>query len=76
MLYKSKNRTFNYKPRFSKENNRETNDDSLSEEDFISKWKGVHGQNKKTKTVLPISVLILLLVLLLIGIYVLDSYVE
>ena len=76
MLYKSKNRTFNYKPRFSKENHDNTNRDASSKNDFISEWKGMQKKNTKVKTALPIVTLIVFLVLLLIGIYVLDSYIE
>lgn len=76
MLYKSKNRTFNYKPRFSNGNQGENSKDSSSKKDFIAKEKGLHHQNRKLKAVMPISMLILILVLLLIGIYVLDSYIE
>ncbi|NHN25328.1 hypothetical protein FIA58_006525 [Flavobacterium jejuense] len=76
MLYKSKNRNFNYKPRFSKENQDNSNGDFSSKNDFISEWKEVHKKNRKVKTALPIVTLILFLVLLLIGMYVLDSYIK
>ena len=74
MLRKSKNRTFNYKPRFSNEN---LEDNGISsEKKLVSQWKSAHNQSRKAKAVLPISALILLLVLLLIGMYVLDSYIN
>jgi hypothetical protein len=76
LLYKPKNRTFNYNPRFSNENHADTNDDSSSKKDFIPKRKGIHKQNRKVKTTQSISTLILLLVLLLIGMFVLNSYIE
>lgn len=74
MLYKSKNRTFNYKPRFSKENHDTA--ETSSKKDFVSEWKGMQNKNRKAKTALPIVTLVLFLVLLLIGMYVLDSYIK
>ncbi|VXC37712.1 conserved hypothetical protein [Flavobacterium sp. 9AF] len=74
MFHKSNKRTFNYKPRFSSEN--QLGNATSSGKDFVSQWKNANSQNRKTKTPLPISVLLLLLVLLLIGIYVLDSYIN
>ena len=65
----SKNRTFNYQPRFSGEDNQ-----SLEERDFVSKWKGAQGQNRKVKSALPMSILVILLVLLLIGMYYLSTF--
>lgn len=76
MLNKPKNRTFNYNPRFLNENHVDSDDDTSSKKDFISKWKGVQKQNRKAKATLSINTLILLLVLLLIGMYLLNSYVE
>jgi len=64
----SKNRTFNYQPRFSGDN-----EDLKSEDDFVSKWKNAQGQNRKVKSALPLSVLVILLVLLLIGMYYLNT---
>lgn len=76
MLYKSKNRTFNYKPRFSNENQVENSMVSSSKRDLIAKEKSFYQQGRKSKAALPISLLILFLVLLLICIYLLDSYIE
>lgn len=64
----SKNRKFNYQPRFSGDN-----DDSKTEDGFVSKWRNVQGQNRKVKLALPISILVILLVLLLIGVYYLNT---
>ncbi|NJM78654.1 MAG: hypothetical protein HC854_01720 [Flavobacterium sp.] len=76
MLYKSKNRTFNYKPRFSKENGEQSNYDSYLKKDLISKDKGFQQQNRKLKRFMPISILLLILVLLLIGMSILDAYIK
>lgn len=76
MLNRSKNRTFNYTPRFSTENTSNVKDENSSERDFVSKWKEGHEQKRKVKTALSITTLIVLLVLLLIGMFVLDSYIE
>lgn len=74
MFNKPKNRTFNYQPRFSNKENSEV--DAVKNEDFISKWKQGQPQERKGKAMLSIQVLIVLLVLLVIGIYVLDSFIK
>ncbi|MBD3725078.1 MAG: hypothetical protein IE891_09980 [Flavobacteriaceae bacterium] len=76
LLKSSKNRTFNYQPRFSGENKSLNTSDSESKNDFVSKWKEKHKQNRKVKSVLPMWSLLLLLVLLLLGIYALDMYIN
>lgn len=65
----SNNRTFNYQPRFSGEI-----DDVSNEKDFVSKWKNAQSQNRKVKSALPMSILVILLVLLLIGMYYLNTF--
>lgn len=64
----SKNRKFNYQPRFSGDN-----DDLKTEDDFVSKWRNAQGKSRKVKSALPISILVILLVLLLIGMYYLNT---
>ncbi|GAA4813488.1 hypothetical protein [Litoribaculum gwangyangense] len=74
-LFKQRqHRTFNYQPRFSKENQT----DSCSEEDsktkdFIAKWRNHKVHRTKAKGVMPIRTLILVLVLLLICMYLLEK---
>jgi hypothetical protein len=69
-----KNKTFNYQPRFSKENQ---TDSSLSEDsntkDFISKWRKSSGAKPKTRGAMRMRTLILFLVLLLICMYLLEK---
>ncbi|MFD2891624.1 hypothetical protein ACFS5J_06300 [Flavobacterium chuncheonense] len=65
----SKNRTFNYQPRFSGDANSTSTD-----KDFVSKWKEAQGSSRKVKSALPLSILVILLVLLLIGIYYLNTF--
>lgn len=76
LIKSSKNRTFNYQPRFSGGSKDLKTNDSESKSDFISKWKEEHKQNRKVKSVLPMWSLLLLLVLLLLGIYALDMYIN
>ena len=64
----SKNRKFNYQPRFS-----DPIDESTNEKDFVSKWRNAQGQSRKVKSALPVSILVILLVLLLIGMYYLNT---
>jgi hypothetical protein len=70
-----KNKSFNYKPRFSRESKSDTNQDTIDEKkDFVSKWKeGSHLNNRKVKGGMSIRLLILVLVLLLICMYVLEK---
>lgn len=71
MFSSTKNKKFNYQPRFSNKKDNE----SVGKE-FVSKWKQDKIANKKFKPVLSIKVLIILLVLLLIGMYYLDSFIN
>ncbi|TYA84373.1 hypothetical protein [Seonamhaeicola marinus] len=71
MFKQRKHRTFNYKPRFSSEN--QSDSEETQERDFISKWKEAKEGKRKVKGVLPIRTLILALVLLLILMYVLEK---
>ncbi|MFY0713969.1 hypothetical protein J1D01_09850 [Seonamhaeicola sp. NFXS20] len=73
MFKQRKHRTFNYQPRFSKENQDLSNLENETSKDFISKWKNARESKRKVKGVLPIRTLILALVLLLILMYVLEK---
>lgn len=67
-----KNRTFNYQPRFSKEKEEQAE----AKRDFISQWKENSKQNRKVKGSLSIYATVGLLVLLLIGMYILNTYIK
>ncbi len=71
MFKQRKHRTFNYQPRFSDEN--QSDSDENQEKDFVSKWKKANESKRKVKGVLPVRTLILALVLLLILMYVLEK---
>ncbi len=71
MFKQRKHRTFNYQPRFSDEN--QSDSDENQEKDFVSKWKKANESKRKVKGVLPARTLILALVLLLILMYVLEK---
>ena len=74
MFQQRKNKTFNYQPRFSKENQK---DSSLKEDsntkDFISKWRKSSGNKRKTRGAMRMRTLVLFLVLLLICMYLLEK---
>ncbi|MGA1225722.1 MAG: hypothetical protein ACO3VF_00430 [Tamlana sp.] len=74
MFKQRKHRTFNYQPRFSKENQ---TDSSLENEnntkDFISKWRESRDHKPKARGVISIRTLMLVLVLLLICMYLLEN---
>lgn len=74
MFKQRKHKTFNYKPRFSNENDEDSGLEESKTGDFISKWKQ-ERDNKKRKVGFGMSIrtLILVLVLLLICMYILDS---
>ena len=74
MFKQPKHKTFNYKPRFSKDNQTDSSlEDNHKTTGFISKWKR-HNSNKiKVKGVMPVKTLILFLVLLLICMYLLEK---
>ncbi|WP_298534376.1 hypothetical protein [uncultured Algibacter sp.] len=73
MFQQRKHKTFNYQPRFSKENKVDSslNKDSKSKE-FISKWRKRAGSKPKTRGAMRMRTLILFLVLLLICMYLLE----
>ncbi|MCF7561058.1 hypothetical protein L3X39_10465 [Sabulilitoribacter multivorans] len=74
MFKQRKHRTFNYQPRFSKENQTDSSGDKEDNTtDFISKWKASRGNKPKARGVLPMRTLILALVLLLICMYLLEK---
>lgn len=74
MFKQRKHKTFNYQPRFSKQNQVEQEDRDKSEvEDFVSKWKENRNGKRKVKSVMSMKILILVLVLLLICMYVLEK---
>ncbi len=74
MLKQHKNKTFNYKSRFSKEN--ETNaklESVFKDDDFVSKWKRTQKANTNRRGIvkgISMRMLIIILILLLIGMYV------
>jgi hypothetical protein len=74
LLKQRKNKKFNYKPRFSKENELNTTlEDDSKVDEFVSKWQRVRKVNRKRGTRgFSIRWLIIILVLLLIGMYILD----
>ena len=73
MFKQRKHKTFNYQPRFSKENETDSNLEEDSEKEFVSKWKRERGTKTKMGLTMSIRTLILVLVLLLICMYILDS---
>ncbi len=76
MFNQRKNKSFNYKPRFSNEKKTETNlgNDASELKEFSSKWKqDSHLNKRKLKGGMSIRMLIIVLVLLLICMYILDS---
>ncbi|WMI64405.1 hypothetical protein RBH94_10055 [Aestuariibaculum sp. YM273] len=68
-----KNKTFNYRPRFSKENEEVTDGEAPEKHDFISKWEQTRTSKRRVKGAMSIRTLLLILVLLLICMYILDS---
>lgn len=74
MFKRRKNKTFNYRPRFSQENEQDSGLEASKSGDFISKWKRERDNNKrKVGFGMSIRALILVLVLLLICMYILES---
>ena len=75
ILFKQrKNKTFNYRPRFSEENKPDFDSNEPKPGDFISKWRNNRDYGKrKVGFGMSMRTLILVLVLLLICMYVLDS---
>ncbi|GGD03032.1 hypothetical protein [Hyunsoonleella pacifica] len=69
MFKQRKHKTFNYKPRFSKDSNASEIEDGKN--DFTLKWRKENG--KKVRGGLSIRFLILALVLLLICMYLLEK---
>ncbi|WOD42714.1 hypothetical protein [Hwangdonia lutea] len=73
MFKQRKHKTFNYQPRFSKENETDSDVEEGSTKDFVSRWKRERGTKTKMGLSMSIRTLILVLVLLLICMYILDS---
>ena len=72
ILFKQrKNKTFNYQSRFSKDKIVNSNAETSSRKDFISKWQ--RNNKSKGKSVMTMRTLILILVLLLICMYLLEK---
>lgn len=69
MFKQRKHKTFNYKPRFSKED--KAFDANEEEREFVSKWRRESG--KKVRGGISMRFLILALVLLLICMYLLEK---
>lgn len=77
ILFKQrKHKTFNYQPRFSKENETDSNLEERTEKEFVSRWKDKRGSNRKVGLGMSIRTLILVLVLLLICIFWLESKIN
>ena len=74
MLKPRKNKSFSYRPRFSKDTELYTEHNEITKDrDFSSKWRNNQGlSNRKIKKGLSLSFLILILALILIGMYILD----
>jgi len=76
LLKQHKNKKFNYKVRFSKENETNTNLETVfSDNEFVSKWKRVRKVNTNRGGIvkgISMRMLIIILVLLLIGMYILN----
>jgi hypothetical protein len=69
-----KHKTFNYKPRLSKESQTDSSLENNSDtKNFVSKWQQSKSAKVKTRGVMSMKVLILILVLLLICMYVLEK---
>ena len=69
-----KNKSFNYKPRFSRENKDiPSNEEDSKSTDFVSKWRHQSGNKVRIKGVFPARTLILALVLLLLCMYLLEK---
>jgi len=76
LLKQHKNKKFNYKARFSKENETNANLETVfSDNEFVSKWKRVRKVNTNRGGIvkgISMRMLIIILVLLLIGMYILN----
>ncbi|MEC3906995.1 hypothetical protein VOI54_08180 [Tamlana sp. 2201CG12-4] len=74
MFKQRKHRTFNYQPRFSKENQADSSLNNNSDtKDFVSKWRKANGNKTKIRGAMSLKILIFILVLLLICMYVLEK---
>lgn len=74
MFNQRKNKTFNYKPRFSKNTLEQSKlEINTEQKDFISKWRRETGHKVRIKGLMPAKTLILLLVLLLLCMYALEK---
>lgn len=72
MLKQRKNKRFNYKPRFSKNDDANANlEDDSNTKEFISKWQRFSKVNIKRGT-RGISMRLLIIILVLIIMYILD----
>ena len=74
MFGRRKNKTFDYKPRFSKKNKSDfIGEENSKSKDFIVKWRQQTGNKVRMKGILPVRTLILLLVLLLLCMYLIEK---
>ena len=73
-MFKSpKHKKFNYTPRFSKQEQKDSKTENSEYGDFSTKWRNHQGlRNRKPKRGFSLLVMILLLVFMLIAMYVLD----
>ncbi|WP_139002280.1 hypothetical protein [Hyunsoonleella aestuarii] len=74
MFKQRKHRTFNYKPRFSHDNEHESIDKSVDKPDFVSRWKELRP--RKRRGTISLRTLIIVLVLLLICMFWLESKIN
>lgn len=76
MFNQRKNKSFNYRSRFSEESQEGEDLEALKNSEdtsFISKWRDERASNRKVKAALPIRTLIIILVLLLLCMYILET---
>jgi hypothetical protein len=69
-----KHKTFNYKPRFSQDQESNPLNESKDKPDFVSRWKV--GRSRKRRGGMSMRTLIIVLVLLLICMFILDSKIN
>ncbi|PIA80725.1 hypothetical protein BFR04_16070 [Gaetbulibacter sp. 4G1] len=68
-----KHKTFNYKSRFSKGNEENSNDGEQTRKEFVSRWNDKRDSSRKVGFGMSMRTLILVLVLLLICMYILEK---
>ena len=71
-----KHKTFNYKPRFIKSDEVDSENEDSKKVDFVSKWRATQSTKRRFKGGMKLRTLILVLVLLLICMYLLESKIN